>query len=122
MNSVASNPNGNGTNRVLANVMESDWSLHFIGPDGQTRVGPWLLLDSHDEVREILRWGNASEAELADHETNIRRWGSSTVVLQLTDRQLKQLIERGKGWPWNGYELRQMKLAGKYPPKRMPVL
>ena len=21
----------------------------------------------------------------------------------------------GKGWPWNGYELLQMKKAGKYP-------
>jgi hypothetical protein len=43
--------------RVLVNVMESDWSVHFIGPDGQTRIGPWLLLDSHDEVRAILRCG-----------------------------------------------------------------
>jgi hypothetical protein len=105
MKSVVSNSNGNGTNRVLSNVMESDWSLHCIGPDGQTRVGPWLLLDSHDEVREILPWGSASEAELVDHESNIRRWGAYTVVLLLTDRQPKQLIERGKGWPWNGYEL-----------------
>jgi hypothetical protein len=27
-----------------------------------------------------------------------------------------QQIERGRGWPWNGYELRLMKDAGKYPP------
>jgi hypothetical protein len=60
-----------GKHRVLVNVMESDWSLHFIGPDGHTRVGPWLLLESHDEVGDILRWGNISEAELTEHETNI---------------------------------------------------
>jgi hypothetical protein len=36
---------------VLCNVMTSDWSVNFIGPDGKTRIGPWLLLDSHDEVR-----------------------------------------------------------------------
>jgi hypothetical protein len=40
--------------RVLVNVMCSDWSVHFIGPDGRTRIGPWLLLDNHDEVRAIL--------------------------------------------------------------------
>jgi hypothetical protein len=115
-----SSPNTAGTYRVLANVMESDWSLHFVEPDGQTRVGPWLLLDTHDEVRQILHWGNASEAELVEHETNIRRWGTSTVVLQLSGRQLDQLVDRGNGWPWNGYELRQMKLAGKYPRKPLP--
>lgn len=93
-----------------------------VGPDGQTRVGPWLLLDSHDEVRDILRWCNATETELAEHETNIRRWGSSTVALWLTERQFAQLIDRGKGWPWNGYELRKMKMAGTYPPRRLPLL
>ena len=57
-----------GTHRVLANVMERDWSLHFIGPDDHTRVGPWLLLESDDEVKDILRWGNISEAELTGTE------------------------------------------------------
>jgi hypothetical protein len=41
--------------RVLVNVMSSEWSDHFIGPDGQTRIGLWLLFDSHDEVRCLLR-------------------------------------------------------------------
>lgn len=106
-------------NRVLVNVMSSDWAVHFIGPDGQTRIGPWLLHDSHDEVRELLRWGNPTEEEWAAHEHGIKAWGVSSVVWHLTDRQLGQLTERGKGWPWNGYELRKMKEAGKYPPKRL---
>jgi hypothetical protein len=72
--------------RVLCNVMVSDWSVNFIGPDEKTRVGPWLLLDSHDEVRAILRWGNVTNEELAEHEINIRRWGVSSAVLNLTDR------------------------------------
>jgi hypothetical protein len=102
--------------RVLCNVMTSDWSVNFIGPNGKTRIGPWLLLDSHDEVRAILRWGNIADEELAEHESSIRRWGVSSAVLNLTDRQLAALIQRGRGWPWNGYELRLMKEAGKYPP------
>lgn len=73
------------------------------------------------EVDAVLAWGNVFAEELEEHETNIRRWGTSSVVWQLTDRQLAQLIERGKGWPWNGYELRKMKEAGKYPPKRLVV-
>jgi hypothetical protein len=102
--------------RVLCNVMTSDWSVNFIAPDGRTRIGPWLLLDSPDEVRAILRWGNIADEELAEHESSIRRWGVSSAVLNLTDRQLAALIQRGRGWPWNGYELRLMKEAGKYPP------
>ena len=51
------------TYRVLANVAKSDWAVHFIGPDGRTRIGPWLLFDSHKEVLEILRWGDISADE-----------------------------------------------------------
>jgi hypothetical protein len=105
--------------RVLCNVMIRDWSVNFIGPDGKTGIGPWLLLDSHDEVRAILSWGNITADEMAGHENNIRRWGVSSAVLNLTDRQLAALIERGRGWPWNGYELRLMKEAGRYPPRRL---
>ena len=104
--------------RVLVNVMSSEWSVHFIGPDGQTRIGPWLLFDSHDEVRSLLRWGNPSDADMEEHESSIRRWGCSSVAWNIPDKQLAQLIERGKGWPWNGYQLIQMKRAGKYPPSR----
>lgn len=43
---------------------------------------------------------------------------SGTVVL-LTEQQLRTLAERKRGWPWNGYELIQMKNAGKYPPARL---
>jgi hypothetical protein len=43
-----------------------------IGPDGQTRIGPWLLLDSHGEVLEILKWGNVTAEELAIHESSMR--------------------------------------------------
>jgi hypothetical protein len=105
--------------RVLCNVMTSHWSVHFIGPDGKTRIGLWLLPDSHEEVRAILLWGNITDQELAEHESSIRRWGVSSAFLNLTDRQLVALIERGRGWPWNGCELRLMKEAGKYPPSRL---
>ena len=107
--------------RVLCNVMTDDWSVNFIGPDGKTGIGPWLLLNSHDEVRAILSWANITDEDLAEHESSIRRWGVSSAVLNLTDRQLAALIERGRGWSCNGYELRLMKKAGKYPPQRLAV-
>jgi len=48
--------------RVLVNIQSSQyWSVHFIGPDNKTRIGPWLLLDSHDEARAILHWGKISD-------------------------------------------------------------
>jgi hypothetical protein len=97
-------------------VITDDWSVNFVGPDGKTRIGPWLLLDSHEEVRAILRWGNITDEELAEHESSVSRRGASSAVLNLTDRQLAALIERGRGRLWNGYELRLMKEAGKYPP------
>ena len=93
--------------------------MNFIGPSGKTRIGPWLLLDSHDEVCSILRWGNITDEELAERESGLRRWGVSSAVLNLTDRQLAALIQRGRGWPWNGYELRLMKESGNYPPGRL---
>ena len=102
--------------RVLVNVASSDWAVHFIAPDGKTRIGPWLLHDSHEEVLKILEWCGITEEELADHHSAIRRWGSNSAVVWLSDAKLKGLIERGRGWPWTGYELVQMKEAGKYPP------
>ncbi len=99
--------------------MQSDWAVHFIAPDGRTRIGPWLLHDTHEEVRRLLSWGNLSAEEMEKHETNMRRWGFSSVVWQLSDRQFRQLIKRGKGWPWNGCELRKMKEAEKYSPDHL---
>jgi hypothetical protein len=101
--------------RVLMNIMETDWSVHFIGPDHSTRVGPWLLFDCREEVIAILQWGGASAESIEQHDRDLRRWGVSSVALDLTARQFEQLNERGRGWPWNGYELRKMKEAGRYP-------
>gem|GEM_PF-6823605 len=101
--------------RILCNVMQSDWSVHFIDHDGQTRIGPWILLDTHEEVLEILRWGEITEEELEDHNRSIRRWGFSSAELLLTDAKRAQLLRRAIGWPWNGYELKQLKAAGRYP-------
>jgi hypothetical protein len=105
--------------RVLVNVMGNDWGVHFIAPDGRTRIGPWLLLDGHEEVLAILQWGNISAEDLTEHESSLRRWNVSSVALDLTETQIAALIERGRGWPWNGYELGLMKRAGSYPPARL---
>ena len=105
--------------RVLVNVTSSDWAVHFIAPDGKTRIGPWLLHDTHDEVLAILVWCGVTQEELAEHHSAIRRWGASSVEVKMTDHKMAALIKRGEGWPWNGYELKLMKEAGKYPPKRL---
>jgi len=55
-------------NRVMVSVGSDDWSVHFIAPDGKTRIGPWLLLDSHDEFRKLLSWGTVSAEELKEHD------------------------------------------------------
>lgn len=109
------------THRVLVNVAEGESGLPASLHQTERReLAPWLLHGNHDEVRTLLNWGNVSAQEMDEHELNIRRWGTSTVVW-LTHRKLAQLIDRGKRWPWNGYELRTMKQAGKYPPKRLSV-
>jgi hypothetical protein len=63
--------------------------------------------------------GSINTEALAVNEISIRRWGVASAVLNLTDRQLAALIERGRAWPWNGYELPLMKEAGKYAPQRL---
>jgi hypothetical protein len=83
--------------RVLVNIAAGDWAVHFIGPDGQTRVGPWLLFDSGNEVKAILRWGGITPDQLAEYENDIRRWNFSSVRLDLSAAQMRSLIRRGIG-------------------------
>jgi hypothetical protein len=94
-------------------------SLHRTGPKDAHR--PLLLHDSHEEVLKILAWCGIAEEGLVDHYSAIRRWGFNSAVVSLTDAKLAALIKRGEGWPWNGYELRQMKEGGKYPPRRLTL-
>jgi hypothetical protein len=105
---------------VTAHIASSGWCVHFVITATQNPIGPWLLFDSSDEIREkVFVWGNVSAAELQQYEIDLRRWGMGTVHMELTDSQLAALAERERGWPWNGYELIQMRNAGKYPPKRL---
>jgi len=101
--------------------MQSNWAVHFIDTDGRTRIGPWLLCDAAEEVEKVLLWGHATLEDLAEHRRNITRWGVGGATLHLTSRERHQLIVRGQGWPWNGYELRKMKDAGRYPPQRLTM-
>jgi hypothetical protein len=43
-----------------------------------------------------LHWGNVSVDELAEHESSIRRWGVSSVALELTEERVAMLVERGR--------------------------
>jgi hypothetical protein len=101
--------------------MQSEWAVHFMESDGQTRIGPWLLCDSHDEVLRILRWGHITPEDLAEHHRSITQWGVGGGSLHLSSRERHQLIARGQGWPWNAYELRRMKEAGRYPPQPLSL-
>jgi hypothetical protein len=80
-----------------------------------------LLHDSDKEVLAILEWCGITPIELESHHHAIRRWGNNSAVVWLTDAKLAALIKRGEGWPWNGYELKLRKQAGKYPPQRLTL-
>lgn len=69
----------------------------------------------------MLLRGNITDEGLPEQQSIIRRWGASSAVLNLGDRHLAALVERGRGWPWNGYKSRHMKEARKYPPQRLAV-
>jgi hypothetical protein len=107
------------TQKVDCHVLKGiHWSVTF-RDDLNTSVGPWLLLDTAEEVVRVLTWGHISDADLDQHHLNLKRWGVGGGTLHLTTKQYHQLRARRIGWPWNGYELEQMKKAGTYPPKPM---
>jgi hypothetical protein len=64
-------------------------------------------------------WGSVTDEEMKQYEIDLRRWGHAGIHILLSDQQLRTLAERARGWPWNGYELIQMRKAGKYPPQRL---
>ena len=101
--------------------MQRDWAVHFIDSDYRTRIGPWLLCDSHEDVLKILHWGHIAPEDLAEHYRNIARWGVGGGWLHLSSRERHQLIARGHGWPWTGYELLKMKERGCCPPQRLTM-
>jgi hypothetical protein len=108
-----------GPHTIYCHVAESDWAVHFMDTDEKTRIGPWLLCENHAEVVKILRWGHMTDDELDQHHINMRRWGVGGGKLHLSSRERHQLIDRGRGWTWTGYELLKMKKAGTYPPQRL---
>jgi hypothetical protein len=106
---------------VTVHVASSEWCVHFVITLTQIPIGPWLLFNSSDEVKaKVFRWGDVSSEQIEQYEIDLRRWGIGSVHMHLTDPQLHALAERKRGWPWNGYELIQMKKAGRYPPIRLP--
>jgi hypothetical protein len=108
-----------GTHIISCHVMQRDWSVTFSESADPTAKFPWLLCDSHDDVLKILQWGHTSGPDLDEHHRNMKRWGVGGGRLQLSTIERLQLIARGRGWPWNGYELKRMKEAGMYPPQRL---
>ncbi len=110
-----------GLHRISCHVMRNGWTVHFLDSDGRSRIGPWLLCDCHDEVLKIFAWGHISPGDLAEHHRDIARWGVGGGALHLSRRERHKLIARGHRWPWNGYELRKMKEARRYPPQRLTM-
>ena len=107
---------------ITVHIASSHWCVHFVVSATQIPVGPWLLFDSNDEIKaKVFNWGHVAEENLAQYEIDLRRWGIGSVQMELTDNQLSVLAHRKRGWPWNGYELRLMKEAGDYPPKRLNI-
>jgi hypothetical protein len=104
---------------LTVHVASSEWCVHFVITLTQTPIGPWLLFDSGDEVKaKVFTWGDVTTEQIEQYETDLRRWGLGSVHMHLSATQLHALAERKRGWPWNGYELIQLRNAGRYPPKR----
>jgi len=105
---------------VTVHVASSEWCIHFVITLTQTPIGPWLLFDSSEDIKsKVFRWGSVAEEEIQQYEIDLRRWGNAGVHMLLNDQQLRVLAARARGWPWSGYELVQMRKAGKYPPPRL---
>ena len=93
--------------------------MNWISP-GRAEASSELALRGYAFLPRLMRPRVSCEA-LARLEFFCKMRPLSSAVLDLSERQLATLIERGRGWPWNGYELRLMKEAGKYPPARVIV-
>lgn len=105
---------------VLCNVFSTDWCVHFLDADYKTRIGPWLLFDSREDFEaKVLTWGHVSERGMEEYRHDLNRTTFSTVRLHLTEGERAGLVDRGRGWPWNGHQLLYMKAAGTYPPARL---
>jgi hypothetical protein len=105
---------------VTVNVASSEWCVHFVVTSTQTPIGPWLLFESSEEIKtKVFRWSGVADDEMEQYEIDLRRWGHAGIHMLLSDRQLRTLAERARGWLWNGDELIQMRKAGKYPPQRL---
>lgn len=103
--------------RILFNVFKNDWCVHFV--EGQHGIGPWLLCDAREQVEGIIAWGHAAAEDVRVFWDDLTHCGFSSVALHLSDAERAALIKRGRGWPWNGFELLKMKAEGKYPPTRL---
>lgn len=64
----------------------------------QIPVGPWLLFDSNDAIKaKVFTWGHVAEEDLTQYEIDLRRCGTGSVRMQLTDSQLPALVARKRG-------------------------
>jgi hypothetical protein len=109
-----------GMTDVTVNVASSEWCVHFVVTTTQVPIGPWLLFESSEEIKmKVFCWGSTTYEEMQQYLIDLRRWGHAGVHMLLSDRQLRILAQRARGWPWNGYELIQMRKAGRYPPQRL---
>ncbi|HTF65101.1 MAG TPA: hypothetical protein VK638_20690 [Edaphobacter sp.] len=99
---------------VTVHVLQGEWCVHFVITATQVPIGPWLLFESSEEIKaKVFSWGAVSDQEIQQYENDLRRWSHGSAHMLLDDRQLKTLAERARGWPWTGYELIQMRKAGR---------
>ncbi len=74
---------------ITVHIASNDWCVHFVVTATQIPVGPWLLFDSNDEIKaKVFTWGHVTEEDMTQYEIDLRRWGTDSVPMQLTDSQL----------------------------------
>ncbi len=101
-------PNPLKVHRILTNVVGvTDSAVHFMDEDGCTRIGPWLILDTLQDVETLLRKGNITDDDLAEFQRDMRAWGQTSTHIHLDADAYAKLVAEGIKRPWNGYEERK---------------
>ena len=92
---------------LIANIQGNGWAVHFLETDCRTRVGPWLLLDTHERVLMMLSRVHVRPENMVAHHEHIRAWGVDSLHFHMTDQQYADLVAAGMRDQRTAYDKRR---------------
>ena len=92
---------------LIANIQGNGWAVHFLETGCRTRVGPWLLLKTHERVLAMLERVEVTPENMEAHHEHMRAWGVDSLHLHMTDQQYAELVAAGICDPRNVYDKRK---------------